>query len=105
MKRVIYSITTLKPSSAKNREMHDWAKLWKGYEFPTAEDFSDWLERLRNFVKGLNEHYKHSANLSVIHCDDYQHVTVCVAGRLDSDIVRIHNCKVPYTYQKKGGKE
>lgn len=104
MKRVMYDVTTLKWNIEKNRKVHEWAKLWKGYEFPTAEDFSDWMQRLRSLIDGVNAHYSRGAALIVDHCNDYQQVTVRIAGRLDSDIVRFHNCMVPYTYKKEGGR-
>ena len=103
MKRVMYSVTTLKGGSSKNKEVHNWAKLWEGHEFLTSEDFSDWMGRLRSFVDKLNARYKQGARLRVTHCNYYQQVTVSVVDRLDSDIVRFHNCMVPYTYQRKGG--
>lgn len=104
MERVMYSVTTLKGGTSKNREIHQWAKFWEGYEFPTSEDFSDWMQRLREFVDYVNVTYKQGARLRVTHCNDYQHVTVSVVNRLDSDIVRFHNCLVPFTYKKEGGK-
>lgn len=104
MKRVMYSVTTLKGGTSKNKEAHNWAKLWEGYEFPTSEDFSDWMQRLRAFVDKLNDRYKQGARLAVTYCNNYQYITVHIACRLDSDIVRFHNCLVPFTYKKEGGR-
>lgn len=94
MKRVMYSVTTLKGGTSKNKEVHNWA---------TSEDFSDWMQRLRSFVDKLNARYRQGAQLVVTHCNNYQYVTVSIACRLDSDIVRFHNCLVPFTYKREGG--